>query len=170
MPNAAVIAPTVLGTTPRSVPARPLCATPDRPVHRVEEHDGGAVRHQDRERGAGHRGDHGVGRGERGGRVRDAVMPPAGQRGRDDRDAVGMPLVGDGQPVHAERRRQAAPVLRHRLRVVPHVPAEVKAVVDARLTPPCRVVTTAVTCAELKGNARNGRVSAHHSTLILGNT
>ena len=106
-----------------------------RPVHRVEEHDGGAVRHQDRERGAGHRGDHGVGRRERGGRVRDAVMPPAGQRGRDDRNAVGMPLVGDGQPVHAERRRQAAPVLRHRLRVVPYVPAEVKAAVDALAHP-----------------------------------
>jgi len=137
-----------------------------RPVRRVEEHNRGAVRHQDRERGAGHRGDHGVGRRERGGRVRGPVVPPAGECGRDDRDPVGMPLVGDGQPVHAERQRQAAPVLCHRLWVVPYMRAKVEAAV-VTLTHPAvprrddrgHLFGVEGKCAQRKG-------SAHHSTLI----
>jgi hypothetical protein len=141
-----------------------------RPAHRVEQHNGGAVRHQDRERGARHRGDHGVGRGERGGRVRDAAMPPAGQRGRDDRDPVRMPLVGNGQPLHAERGGQAAPVLRDCLRAVPDVTAQVKAAVGARAHPAVPRRDDRGHLFGVEGKCAQRKASAHHHTLILGDT
>ena len=82
-----------------------------------------------------------------------------------DRDPVGVLLVGEGHPGCADRSRQPVPVLRHGLRVVTHMPAEIQAVVGTRAHPAVPGGDHGGHTAAVEGERVQRHVGVHPPTL-----